>query len=1344
MCLMGLAVLWASVGGMADLRADTVPYRHFKSFDGLPSENITALAQSPNGLLWIGTETGLAVYDGQELRTIPLPDSIGTTYVSAIKALSSGAVWVTPSTGEALKVRHHGVVRTVSLGDRLVQRILRRDDSLVFVTRTAVWRLPPDATTPKRQPFRYPIRPAEVGAGDVGAGIFSAALGPDGTIWVLDGHLGPGRLQPNGSVQFIGATPQPNGSFWYDLQFAADGTGLVLQGEQLHRLDPVADTLRTTLDGLGDPTYLSVQGTRAYVTRNQTLLRYDVSTGREHEHLGPEKGLPELQPVEVLHDQEGGLWIGTKEGLLYLMAPEARHVETVGNAPVLNVGQFLPSGDALWVRTYGAGLLQLRPTRRRVAPDGLVGWRQRVESRDEYLHALSSETRIWYRWEAARGWTRVRSTEDAVEGVVTADGIGYFLQEDGLVRYQPDGTGGSRRLDQWASDHVHRHDLGLLPNGDVLHRSEGDFLRRRSSDGRVVDTLATLEENRYRQFQEVLVGPTGKIWCTATYGGLLRIDPATSRRRVILKEHRMWSAEAVRDSLILASSRREGMYLVSATSLTVRRQLTRADGLRSNTVLSTHFTPDTLFVGHDNGVTRLPTDRLFEEQHSPPTLLTGLEVNLEEYPLFADTLLATGERSVGFDYTAPKLANASRVGYQVRLLPRDTSWDATSRPFTRYTNLDPGTYRFEVRARLGRQPPGSPVHYTFTIPPHFYETGWFRLLVVLAVLGVGIAAFRWRTYRLRRRQETLETAVEERTHELQKRTQQLAEEKKTTEQQAERLAELDEAKNRFFAHVSHEFRTPLSLILSPLRDALREAANGRVRFSERQVRRMTRSAERLQRLIDQLLDLATLEAGEMELERRSGDLAAWVRRSAAAFQSKAEQQDIDLSVHTPDAPVESQFDPEKVETIVSNLVGNAVKFTPEGGRVTVRVTQRRAPDGPSETAEEGLSNDDLPTNGVARIEVSDTGPGIDPEVQPTLFDRFEQAHQSSDSDTREQQGTGLGLALSRELVELHGGTIDVESMPGEGATFIVRLPLVPVARARAEKEKNGIRKLGKEEEEGRIGAVGSRATDKTDAGRGREDRDEKPTLLVVEDNAEMRAYLRDELSTQWTVREAADGAEGWTEVQAEPPDLVVSDVMMPEVDGIELCKRIKNDDTLRTVPVLLLTARAGGAAAVEGLEAGADDYVAKPFDTEELRQRIENHLAARRHLKGRYQEEVQLEGLDALTAVDQEAVPILEQVIEAVEGRLENPDFTVGDLASALAMSRRQLTRRLKNAVGETPGDIIYQLRIERAKSLLSQAESVAEVAYAVGYRSPSSFSQSFRKATGMTPSEYIETQSEE
>lgn len=1324
-----LGILLGVLGpSAAPIQADTVPHRYFTSFDGLPSENITALAQTPEGRLWIGTETGLAVYDGHEIRSVALPDSIGTTYISAIQALPDGSVWITPSTGEAVKVQNEGVVKTVALGDRIVQQIVRRGEVLLFVTRRAIWRLRPGQSTATRQLFQYDIRPKELGTTEgAGAGVFNAARGPDGAIWVLDGHLGPGRLHRDGSVSFVEASPQPRSRFWYDIQFSTDGTALVLQGERVHRMDPATGTLEVVMDELGDLTYLSVQGTEAFVTRGQTLLRYNVTEDTWDPPLGPKQGLPESMPTRVLRGQENGLWIGTREGLLFLMEPGARHVEGIGEFPLHNVAQFLSNGSGLWTRTYGSGLVQLRPNRRQVVPNGLVGWRQPIYSRDGRPHALASETRAWYTRDERGEWRRVKDTGGAVEGVIPENGIGYFLHEDGLYRHRADDPGATTQIDQWASDRTYRHDVALLPDGDVLHRSGGAFLRRRPSDGAVVDTIATLQQRPNRGFRQVAVDQAGRIWCAVPYGGIIQVNPDADAQRMILREHRMWSLETVGDSLLIASSRKQGAYLVEARSGSVRRQLTQADGLRSNTVMATHLARDTLFLGHDNGVTRLPTDRLFDVPSSPRSLITGLEVDLESRPLSSDSVLASTERNVGINYAAPSLVNADQVQYEVRLLPQDEDWNKTTHRFTRYTNLEPGTYTFEVRARVGPQPPGASAAYTFTIPPHFYETSWFRFFVAVLLFYVALGAYRWRTYQLRRRQERLQTAVDERTQELKQRTQELAAAKQKTEQQAERLAELDEAKNRFFAHISHEFRTPLSLILSPLQDAVQKATGETITFSGRQVHRMVDSAKRLRRLIDRLLDLATLEAGRMELDRRPGDIASVVERAAEAFRSKAEQKNLTLRVDGPEGRIETKFDPEKVETIVSNLVGNAVKFTPRMGTVVVQIERARRNDVVDAPEGEALS-------GAVEIAVSDTGPGIASEEQENLFQRFEQVDNSA---TREHEGTGLGLALTQQLVDLHGGAITVESVVGEGSTFTVYLPVVPVAdldsfSPSAEAPPEGEKTVNESGKQVHTPAAVDSSGD-----------EDGPTILVVEDNGEMRAYLREILSSRWNVLDAQDGEEGWALVQEEQPDLVLSDVMMPGISGVELCERIKGDEALRVTPVLLVTARAGDNAAVQGLSAGADDYVTKPFDVEELRQRIENHLAARAHLEDQYREQVELTGLG--TEIEEEVVPFMEEVIEAADDRLSDPDLTVGDLASALALSRRQFTRKVKQSIGEPPGELIHQLRLKRAKALLTGgAESVAEVAYAVGYRSASAFTQAFRREVGKTPTAYVEEHGDE
>lgn len=1305
---------------------ETVPYRHFGAADGLPSETVTALAQGPSGLLWVATEAGLVVYDGHEMQRVRLPDSIGTTYISAMEVMPDGSVWIAPSRGEAVKVRRQGIVRVMSVGERIVQQILRQGDTALFVTRRAVWRIPPNAEAPRRQPFRYDIRPSKIQSmPGVGAGVFNADLGPNGSVWVVDGHLGPGRLHRDGSVDFIGAPQKEPGNLWYTLRFASDGTALVLQGERLHRLNPATGRLERVVDGLGSPTYLSVQGTRAYVTRGRTLLRYDTVPGQLRSALGPAQGLPAQVPTQVLRDREGGLWIGTREGLLHLPAPSARHIESIGDYSLYNVTQFSKQGDALWVHTDGVGLVRLRP-RRRATPDSLTRWSRPVYAHDGRVHALATETEGWYRQDST-GWVRLPATNGALGGVVAPDGRGYFLHDDGLYRHSPNAPTPPVKLVEWPAGKTHRHDLALLPDGDLLHRSGAALLRRRRPDGVLLDTLATIGEQVDTNLTRVIVDSEMRAWCAYLYGGLQRVDLETGAHRTILSEYRMQDVTVVGDSLVIASSRKQGAYLINPRTLTVRQHLTRADGLRSNLATAAHLTADSLYVGHENGVTRLPQERLFRTVTSPSTLLTGLQVNFENRPLPADSVLAATERTVGVGYTAPSLAHADQVTFEVRLTPQASAWEQTDRRFIRYTDLAPGTYRFEVRARLRGQPPGPVATYTFTIPPLFYETTWFRLLVILgiaALIGIG---YRWRVRRLKRRQKELEAAV-------QKRTKELATEKRKTEEQAERLAELDEAKNRFFAHISHEFRTPISLILTPLRDALRQASDGRASFRTDQLRSTVSSAERLQRLIEQLLDLATIEDGRMELDHQGGDLTGAVRRIADAFRPRAEEKSIDLRVECSSGRITTRFDPEKMETILSNLLDNALKFTPEGESVTVRIsaTDGLGPVEPPDDAESVV--------GTARIEVLDNGPGIEPDVQDRIFDRFERA---PDEDIQNHEGTGLGLALTGALTELHGGTVEVESTPGEGSCFTVHLPIVPVT------DVSEVEEAPTEIPEGTASRIEShsdgRDTERKALGpNGRPESDEADArVLVVEDNDDMRTYLREQLFEHWRVETAAGGLEAWNAIRAEAPDLVVSDVMMPDPDGFELCRRVKADASLRTIPVLLLTARASKEATLEGLRSGADDYLPKPFDIEQLRQRIENHLAARAHYREHYRDEVELASLDA--TAKRGAVPFVERVTAAIDEHMHDPDFTVGRLAEEVALSPRQLTRRLKDATGQTPGAFLRLYRLEWAKRRLKGgATTVSEVAYAVGFRSPSAFSQSYQGAFGQPPSQHLNNPSEE
>jgi len=1295
-----------------------VPSRRYATHDGLPSKQITALAQTPNGLLWIGTQNGLAVYDGYQFRRIPTPDSVRQKQVNTLRPMPDGSVWVGMG-HDAMRVAPHGVVQVLLLGDHLNSEILRRGESVVFVTDRSVWTLGPNQSRPTRTPLRFPTPGIR--------NVWGADLDPEGRLWIAVGSDGPARVAPDGQVTYPAASVFDGrggrDAPIYDVRFLGGTEALVAWGAGMYRYDWAAQTL-DRVGPVAPGALPDIRGAREgglYLTGGPQVRRYDAAAGRMQAPIGPAD--PNATTTAALQGREGGLWVGTENGLLSFPNPEARHVRSIGGTTIRDGTGFRAKGGTLWANTWGAGIFQIRPRRRSMRPEGYAQW-VFLRSGDGRVHGLANASdeshRQWFRWAPGAGWKRVGSASGGVRGYVDAGGVGYFWHNDGLYRHTPRGdTIEATQLRSWPLDDSQHHLMGPAPNGDLVLFDEGTVLRLRRPDGIVIDTLASVPAHAESQGRRLQVDAAGRVWCPFRGAGLLRVDPEQGTAETLLKGAVVESV-SMADSLALVKTT-NGLYLLSARTGRVRHRLTQADGLFSNDVNGAQIVGDTLYVGHKAGVALLPVDSFLDPPPAPHATLTGLEVNFDDRPLRANADWAAEERTVGFSYTGASLAHPDQVRYEVRLAPRDSAWKATDRRFARYTDLAPGTYRFEVRARRAGHPPGPPASYSFTIPPRFYETGWFRLLVVLLGIGGIGGAYRWRVYRLRQRQAELRRAVEA-------RTQELAAEKKKTEAQAERLAELDEAKNRFFAHISHEFRTPLSLILSPLRDALQRASAPSVTFGGRQVRRMTRNAERLQRLIDQLLDLATLEAGRMELDRRPADLAVLVERSVEAFRSRAEQKEVGLRVETPAESMPMLFDPEKVETIVSNLVGNALKFVSSGEQVTVRVG-RADGTGAVEAPKTGEA-----AEGAAIIEVADTGPGMDPEVQDDIFDRFAQADTSA---TRGHEGTGLGLALTKELVELHGGTVEVDSVPGEGATFTVRLPRVPVAAEAVPAAENGARDglvragMGTQRPVPEAACATEGATDGDAA-----------TVLVVEDNAEMRAYLHEELAEQWHVITAADGEAGWERVQADEPDLVVSDVMMPGLSGTDLCRRIKSDEARRAIPVLLLTARAGEEATVEGLEAGADDYVAKPFGPDELRGRIENHLAARRHLEARYRQEVAVEALEAVVELDEQ--PFVERVLTAAGEQLSNPDFGVGALAEEMALSRRQLTRRLKQAVGEPPGQVLRQLRIERGKALLREgAETVSEVAYATGFRSPSAFSHAFGEVVGQTPTEYVEEQRE-
>ncbi|GAA4466754.1 hypothetical protein GCM10023189_49360 [Nibrella saemangeumensis] len=519
------------------------------------------------------------------------------------------------------------------------------------------------------------------------------------------------------------------------------------------------------------------------------------------------------------------------------------------------------------------------------------------------------------------------------------------------------------------------------------------------------------------------------------------------------------------------------------------------------------------------------------------------------------------------------------------------------------------------------------------------------------------------------------------------------------QQQADQLLALDELKTRFFSNITHEFRTPLSLIILPTEQLLREK-----NLSEavrRGLSAVDRNARQLLRLINQLLDLSKLEAGSMSTAGLAGNPVEFIRQMVELFRPAAEGKGIQLVFTADSLATDCLFDADKWEKISYNLLSNALKFTPAGGRIQVNAL---------------LTNPQQ-----LHVQVIDTGIGISADKLPRIFDRFYQVDQTR---TRSYEGSGIGLALVKELTQLLNGQITVASEPGHGTRFDLYLPLraaeggeQPVSVLQAVPSPP-FQVADSPEETTTTGSAG------------------KPVILVVEDNNELREFIAQGLAETYQVLTAANGSEGWQRVQLDLPDIVLSDVMMPDMDGYELCRLIKESPETSHIAVVLLTARTSYESRIEGLSQGADDYLPKPFHFDELLLRIRNLLDRRQKVWDFYARQLSDPDASVLPELDED--PLLKKLSGIIDENLENTEFGVEELATEAGISRRTLNRKLTALAGISANDFIRRHRLKRAVELLRSGSGIAETAYRVGFENPSYFTSVFKEVYKVTPSEFV------
>ena len=524
----------------------------------------------------------------------------------------------------------------------------------------------------------------------------------------------------------------------------------------------------------------------------------------------------------------------------------------------------------------------------------------------------------------------------------------------------------------------------------------------------------------------------------------------------------------------------------------------------------------------------------------------------------------------------------------------------------------------------------------------------------------------------------------------------------------QRIRDLNAIKTKFFANISHEFRTPLTLISGPLKHAQNESAktnsHDNIVISSQTLQVIQKNTDRLTTLVDQLLELSRLESGTEKLRLHQGKIMAFIRAMIHSFESLAERQNINLHFNCGADNEEAFYDKDKLEKIITNVLSNAFKYTPDGGAITVVV--------------------DLGSSHLS-IEITDTGKGIDKAEVKHIFERFYRI------EGTEKKGSGIGLALTKELVDLHGGTISVHSAKDKGTTFKIRIPTTKVGlMATIDGDVSATSVFPKEAQ-----AI-TEGEDKFDLIQPKPETStlDLPSALIVEDNADLRQFLARTLNSKYHVLQAQDGLQGERMAFEHIPDIIISDIMMPLKDGFQLCNSLKNNAKTSHIPLILLTAKAGQENKIAGLTQGADGYLTKPFDEQELHMRMRNLLEVQRKLFSHWQ------SLDMFLVQDIEIKTLDDRFVQdtmlLIKANLDNEGFGVEDMVRSLGFSRSQLHRKLRAVLGKSANQLIVEVRLNEAYNMLkNEAGSVSEIAYSVGYTNLSYFTKSFKQKFGVLPS---------
>lgn len=1303
-----------------DRQPEILNFEHLNTRNGLSFNTITSIAQDSTGIMWFGSRYGLNSYDGTHIRRYYTQrgnqNSIPENQIKSVIAVGMTLYIQTFGAISVYDILHERFTNIPLPG---IRAIAADGDLLWAATTNALYRLSKDKLALSRERVAIPDgesitalilaeRKVIFGtnrgvysydlAGSVerildGVTVVSLYMDSRKRLWVATRKHGVYCISPDGKTDNYRA---PAISHDFVRCVVEDAAGEIWLG---------------TLDGLDrfDPQ-----------SRRSQVYRYDPSdpTSLSHNSVW-----------SLFCGRDGAMWIGTYFGGINILHPSTNHfryypvsrVENRGlNYHIVGTMCQTSRGD-LYIGTEGGGLDHYDPK---------TGRFTYYEANPSLPYSIT-----------CNNVKQICNHRDSVLLVAThTGGLNLFNLKTRRFRTLADAPSHREYI---PSNSI--NDIDAYGDKYILSTLDGVMLFDLNS-GQVAPFLPL--EYRHDMPDRIIcvtVDHLGRVWIGSEFYGIARYDPANGVFRHYKYEaenpnslssnlihqifedrfSRIWIAtpsglnlydpdrddfihfndsDGLPSDIVLAMTDSEYDDLILTTTegvsffnLEKRRfiNFTKENGLplnmlNNNSLLRT--SDGNVYVGGFNGMVSLDERFLHTKKHHDNIRITSLQVRQQEIQasdstgilkrniLFTDRIrLSHDDNTFTVFFSDLGLTRGQRAKLIYRLEGYDDGFieaDASNR--ASYTNVPPGRYRFVVHySDSPEPPPSSQASLAIVIAPPFYFS-WWAIVLYLLVIAVVVLLLN-RSYLLRRRAE-------------QRLLMQQREAAREKEYNRERL--------RLFTNVSHEFRTPLTLISGGLEQMLEH--DGLAPAAYRQMLGVFKHVKRLQSLVDELLDLHKQKNGFSTISPQPDDINGLLREVFVGFMELASYRRISYTLHADSDPVWVDFDRKAMERVFYNLLSNAFKFIVKGS-IEVALTR----DG---------ENDSVV------IRVSDTGIGIAQEEQPRIFERFYQV------DARQGTGTGIGLAFVKQTVEAHGGTISLRSEVGRGSTFEIRLPgskHVPDECPKRDEVKEAIL-----DEKCEIGDIL--------ASLGKKAPGQQQTILVVEDNPEMQQFLEEILAPFYRVEKASDGLQGYRRAKELQPALVLSDVMMPNMSGTEMCTRLKSNFETSHLPVVLITARTAMEHKVEGLSVGADDYITKPFSIKLLLARIENVLNNRRLLQERFSGEPAA-GTETLSASGENGA-FIDRAYRIIEKHIDNSDFSVDEFAADMHLGRTVFFQKLKGITGMTPNEFILTIRLKYAVKLMNSHAgiSIAEVADRSGFNSPQYFNNCFKRKFKISPGQYL------